>query len=506
MPTIKLTHISGRLARRPVLARHWQVLLIVAAGNFLGWLDATIVNLAFPSIEHTFPRGSLAEVSWVLDAYSVVFAALLIPAGRIADLIGRRRVFLAGLGLFMLGSSLCVAAPSVPTLIAARMLQATGAAAMVPTSLALLLPEFPAARRATAVGLWAASAGIASASGPVLAGLLIRWQGWPAIFLINLPIGAGAIIAGRLVLHEARAPKPPAVPDFVGAVMLGAAIALIALTIVQGPAWGWISARSLAVAGAALLLLALFAARSARHAAPVIAPELLRIRSFLAANLGSFLFSVAFFAWLLCGVLYLTDAWHYSPLTAGLAITPAPIGAAIASVAAGRIVDRQGHRAVAVPAALMFAAGAALIATGATIHPRFLSNWLPGAILAGTGVGAGMTALAGAAAASLPDHALGAGGAINITARQIGAVLGVAVLVAIIGSPASTHGVTTFQAGWSFSALAATSAGAIAMCLARARVSARPTAAAPDPSAPTRSAAGDPGAPQLTPVLTGDPV
>ena len=300
MPAIELTHLSGRLTRRPVLARQWQVLLIVAAGNFLGWLDATIVNVAFPSIEHTFHRSSLAEVSWVLDAYSVVFAALLIPAGRIADLIGRRRVFLSGLGLFMLGSSLCAAAPSVQTLIAARVLQATGAAAMVPTSLALLLPEFPASRRATAVGLWAASAGIAAASGPVLAGLLIRWQGWPAIFLINLPIGAGAIIAGRLILREARATKPPALPDFAGAAMLGAAIALIALAIVQSPTWGWTSARSLAADAGALVLLALFAARSAGHAAPVIAPELLRIRSFLAANLGSLLFSIAFFAWLLC--------------------------------------------------------------------------------------------------------------------------------------------------------------------------------------------------------------
>ena len=502
MSMLKLIHLSARLARRPVLARQWQVLLIVAAGNFLGWLDATIVNLAFPSIEHTFQRSSLAEVSWVLDAYSVVFAALLIPAGRIADLIGRRRVFLSGLALFMLGSSLGAAAPSVQTLIAARVLQATGAAAMVPTSLALLLPEFPASRRATAVGLWAASAGIASASGPVLAGLLIRWQGWHAIFLINLPIGAATIIAGRVILQEARAPKPSVLPDFAGAAMLGAAIALIALAIVQRPTWGWTSTKALAAETGELALLALFAARSRRHAAPVIAPELLRIRSFLAANTGSLLFSVAFFAWLLCSVLFLTGVWHYSPLTGGLAITPAPIGSAIASVAAGRIADRHGHRAVAAPAALMFAAGAALTATGATSHPQFLTHWLPGAILAGTGVGAGMTALAGGAAASLPTHALGAGGAINITARQIGAVLGVAILVAIIGTPASTRTVTAFQAGWSFSALTATAAGAIALCLGRTGLAAH-TTATPDPNAITRSAPGEPGALKPTRTLTG---
>ena len=204
-------------------------------------------------------------------------------------------------------------------------------------------------------------------------------------------------------------------------------------------------------------------------------------------------------------VLYLTDAWRSSPLTAGLAITPAPIGSAIASVAAGRIADRHGHRVVAVPAALMFAAGAALLAAGATSHPQFLTHWVPGAILAGTGVGAGMTALAAAAAASLPAHALGAGGAINITARQIGAVLGVAILVAIIGTPASTHNITTFQAGWSFSALTATAAGAIALCLGRTRLAAL-TMATPDPGASTPSAAAQSPALEPTSALTGAPV
>jgi EmrB/QacA subfamily drug resistance transporter len=475
--------MSPQGGSRVRLARCWQVLLVVAAGNFLGWLDATVVNIALPSIGRAFAHSSLGGISWVLNAYSVVFAACLIPFGRIADLAGRRRVFLGGLVVFMAGSALCAAAPGLGFLIAARVLQSVGAAAMVPTSLALLLPEFPAERRATAVGLWAASAGVASAAGPVLGGLVVDWEGWRAVFLLNLPIGAVALIAGRAILREARAPKPPASPDLLGAALLGDGIALVALGIVKSPEWGWLGTRTIAAAAGALVLLGAFAARSARHRAPVVAPELLRIRSFALANLGSLLFSTAFFAWLLCDVLYLTGVWGYSTLTAGLALSPAPIMAATGSAVCGRIADRRGARVLAVPAALLFAAGAALFAATAGTHPRFLVAWLPGTLLAGAGVGVGMTALASAAAASLPPHALGAGGAVNITARQIGAVLGVAILVSIVGTRSGVH---ALRMGWLFCVLAALAAAAIAVALAPAARQPAPgsaPAAAPEPTA-----------------------
>ncbi len=466
-------HISSR-AR---LERRWQVLIVVALGNFLGWLDVTVVNIAFPSIEHAFPDSSLSAISWVLNAYSVVFAALLIPAGRLADLMGRKRLYLVGLLVFIGGSALCAGAVSLPALIAARILQAGGAAMVVPCSLALLLPEFPLSERATAVGLWGASAGVAAAAGPALGGLLVEWQGWPAVFLVNLPIGVVAFVAGARVLREARAPQPPAMPDFAGAIMLAGAVALVALALVQSPVWGWTGAPTAAAVGGAGILILLFLRRSAAHEAPVIPMSLLRIRSFALANAGSLVFSSAFFAWLICDVFYLTQSWHYSTILAGLALTPAPICAAVGAALAGRLADRHGQRVLAVPAALAFGIGTSLFALTAGSRPEFVAIWLPGSMLSGLGVGAALASFSSAAVASLPAHALAVGGAINVTARQVGAVLGVAVLVAIVGTPASIGGVSAFQRSWLFSILAALAATAIALCLGRVAPAAEPAAA-----------------------------
>ena len=348
---------------------------------------------------------------------------------------------------------------------------------VVPSSLALLLPEFPLSERATAVGLWGASAGIAAAAGPAIGGMLIEWQGWPAVFLVNLPIGVVAVLTGARVLREARAPQPPAMPDFAGALLLAGAVALVALALVQSPLWGWTGAPTVgAVAGAAILVL-LFLRRSAAHEAPVIPLSLLRIRSFALANAGSLVFSAAFFAWLICDVFYLMQAWHYSAVLAGLALTPAPICAAVGAALAGRLADRHGQRVLAVPAALAFGTGTALFALTAGSQPDFVGIWLPGSMLSGLGVGAALSTFSSAAAASLPADALAVGGAINVTARQVGAVLGVAILVAIVGTPASIDGVSVFQRSWLFSILAALAATVIALCLGRVSPAVEPVAA-----------------------------
>src|SRR3954471_15494882 len=189
------------------LDRRWKVLLVTAVAVFMAFLDVTIVNVAFPSIHVAFPGASLAGLSWVLDAYNIVFAALLVPAGRLADLLGRRRLFFWGLAVFMAASALCGVAPSVGFLVFARVLQAAGAAALVPTSLGLLLPEFPLERRATATALWGAVGGVAAATGPSLGGVLVAWQGWRAVFFVNLLIGLPALLPARRLLRESREPQ-----------------------------------------------------------------------------------------------------------------------------------------------------------------------------------------------------------------------------------------------------------------------------------------------------------
>src|SRR3954466_9318521 len=252
------------------LDRRWKVLLVTGVAVFMAFLDVTIVNIAFPSIRAAFPAASLASLSWVLNAYNIVFAALLVPAGRLADLLGRRRLFFWGLALFVVASCLCGLAWSVPVLVAARVLQAIGAALLVPTSLGLLLPEFPVERRATATALWGAVGGVAAATGPSLGGLLISWSDWRLVCFVNLLLGAAAWVPARRLLRETRDPDRGAVPDALGIVLLAGGVGLVSRAIVQAPAWGWGSVGVVASLVGSVALLGAFVWRSAVHPHPVL--------------------------------------------------------------------------------------------------------------------------------------------------------------------------------------------------------------------------------------------
>src|ERR1700754_4057265 len=268
------------------LERRWKVLIVTAVAVFMAFLDVTIVNVAFPSIEAAFPSASVASLSWVLNAYNIVFAALLVPAGRIADLVGRRRVFFIGLGLFLAASAACGLAPSEWVLVGARVFQAAGAALLVPTSLGLLLPEFPPERRATATALWGAIGGVAAATGPSLGGLLIEWTDWRLVFFVNLVLGAAALVPARRLLVEVRDPDRGAVPDALGIVLLAGGVGALSLGIVEAPDWGWGSARVLGSFVAFVVLFGGFLYRSATHPHPVLELSLFKVRSFAVAVAG----------------------------------------------------------------------------------------------------------------------------------------------------------------------------------------------------------------------------
>src|SRR3954454_4853264 len=261
-----------------------RVTAIVSVGVFVASLGLFIVNIAFPDLQRDFAGTSLASLSWVLNAYAIVFAALLVPAGRWADRTGRKRAFLGGLALFTVASAACAAAPSIGVLVAARVIQAAGAAILMPASLGLLLPEFPAEKRGLAIGLWAAVGGTAAAAGPVIGGLLgglsCRW-----VFLVTLPVGIAAIVAGSRVLREIRE-EDAARPDVLGAGLLTGAVATLIAAVVQGPDWVWTDPRVLALLGAAVLLGIAFVVRSAHVPVPVVEPALLRVRAFAAANVA----------------------------------------------------------------------------------------------------------------------------------------------------------------------------------------------------------------------------
>jgi EmrB/QacA subfamily drug resistance transporter len=431
-----------------------RVLLIVAAAVFLVSLDLFIVNIAFPDVERSFPGSSVAALSWVLNGYAIVFAALLVPAGILADRLGRRRVFLVGLGVFVVASAACGAAWSVPSLVAFRVVQAVGAALLMPSSLALLLDAFPPERRARAIGAWAGIGGAAAALGPPVGGLLVTLS-WRWVFLVNLPFGIAAIAAGRRALRESRDEEDRRLPDALGTAALVAGVGALCWALVEAPDRGWGSLRTLGLLVAGVVLLAGVGRRS-RHAdrahAPVLDLVLFRSRAFALATLSALLFSVAFAAMLLEGVLLLTGPWGDSVLVAGLCLAPGPLFATVLAVTSGRLSARIGQGPTAVLGNVVFALGAAWWLWRLDLEPAFLTGLLPGSILTGTGVGLMLPAVSTAVASTLAPARLAAGSAVLTAARQLGSVLGVAVLVAILGSGGDPLG--TFREGWTMIILA----------------------------------------------------
>jgi NTE family protein len=451
------------------MERRWKVLVVSAAGAFLAFLDATIVNIAFPDIRLSFPDVSLSGLAWVLSAYNIVFAALLVPAGRLADLVGRRRVFIGGLLTFTLASVACAVAPSAEFLIAARVVQAVGGAALIPTSVAFVLAEFPVEQRAMAVGLWGAAAAVAAAIGPSIGGLLIEASDWRLVFLVNVPLGLLACWAALRLLSEARQPAGTPLPDFVGVVLLTLAVASLSLGIVQGPTWGWSDARVLASFAATVVLLPLFVWRSLRHASPVVELTLFRVRSFSVANAGTLLVSAGFYGMLLTHVLFLTKVWGDSVLVAGLTMSPAALVGAIVAGPAGKVADKHGQRVVAAPGALLFALGNLWFATEVGLTPDFVGEWLPGALLTGIGGGLAYPSLSSAAVAELPGNRFATGSAINAMSRQVGGALGISIVVAILQSTAVGDGNDPFQAAWLFAAAAGATSFVAAAAIGRVR-------------------------------------
>lgn len=459
--------------------RPGRVLAVVSIAVFVVNLDLFIVNVAMPDLVAEFSGSSLSGLSWVLNAYAIVFAALLVPAGRIADRVGRRRGFVGGLALFTLASALCGLAPSVPALVAARVVQAVGAAFLMPTSLALLLPAFPPARRPVAIGVWAAVGGVAAAFGPPLGGLLTEVS-WRLIFLVNVPVGIAAIVLAGRVLREAR-DEQAAWPDLLGTVLLTASTGLLALGLVRAPEWGWTGGATIACLLAAAVGFVLFVRRCAGHPAPVVELSMLRVRSYAMANLAGLLFTAGFAATLLGNVLFLTGVWGWSVLHAGLALAPGPVFAALTAVPAGRLAVRVGQARVAAAGCLLFAAAAAFCAWRMESEVVYASVLLPAWIVGGVGVGLTLAPLSSAAAASLPPARFATGTAVFTMARQVGAVLGVAILVALVGEPAPGEALAAFRDGWWFEAGVVLAGAGAALAIGRIALPAAAAAPQPEP-------------------------
>jgi EmrB/QacA subfamily drug resistance transporter len=407
--------------------RTTQSVLAVAAGAaFLALLDTTVANLAVADVRTDFAGASVGGTTWIITIYAVVFAALLAPAGRVADIVGRRTLLLAGVGGFTVLSLACALAPSLEALLAARALQGAAAAAMIPASLAVVLSDTPPERRAAAIGAWSAAGALAAAAGPALGGVLVDTIGWRALFVINVPVGI-AILAGARVIPAGGGGGR--LPDVVGTLLLGIGIGAAALGISQGSDWGWGDERTLAAVIGGTVAAAVALQRSFTHARPAIETRLWRSRRFAAANLASLLYGAALFPWMLVGVLFLVTIWGYSLLEAGLAMTPGAVIAAVVAV----LASRRAPKPMIVGGALVLATAGALAVFTLPEDPAFLSWWLPVGTLIGTGMGAITTGISTAAALSVTPERFAAAVGLNAASRQVGGALGVAALAALLG-------------------------------------------------------------------------
>jgi EmrB/QacA subfamily drug resistance transporter len=428
------------------------VLALTSMVVFMVFLDATIVNVAFETIGHDLETDA-SHLAWVLNAYSLAFAAMLIPAGRLADRYGRRRVFLIGVVGFTLFSALCGFAPNPAVLIAGRTLQGLFAALVVPTALALLLQEMPPQRRPVAVATQAAMGAAAAAVGPTTGALLIEYGSWRWVFLVNVPIGVLVTLAGIWLLRESRDPNAHGLPDPAGALLLAAIPALLSFSVIEGPSWGWDDPWVVAGFGLAALLLPVLAWRSATARHPVLDLALLRNRQFRLVNAASLLFATAFYPMLLANIVFLQTVWHYSVLRAALASAPGPLMVAVLARLAGRLAGRIGFRPVLLAGAICWALAGATFALTIDSSAQWTTHWLPPALLTGIAIGLTLPVQSGAAVASLPAARFGLGSAINASFRQFGAVLGVSLFVALVGNTSTATTAVYHRIWWVLGAI-----------------------------------------------------
>ncbi|MFD4564554.1 MFS transporter [Streptomyces sp. NPDC058467] len=460
------------------------MLVVTCLGQFMVLLDNTIVGAALPDMQHRLDAG-LTGLQWIVDAYVLLVAMLLLSGGVFADRFGRKRVYLSGVAVFTAASGLCSVAPSVGWLVAGRVLQGVGAAALSPASLALLVAAHPAPQeRVRAIGLWAGLSGIGLAAGPVAGGVLAQAFGWPAIFLVNVPIGVVLLVAGRRVLEESRNPDARAL-DIPGTILSVLGVGTLAYALIEGGSRGWTSPVILGGFAAAAVLLSAFVAVERRHPAPMLPPGLFHQRLFTVSNSAMIVVGFA----LMGSSFFFSQFFVYvqgsSILRAGLQTLPATLAMVVVSPFAGRLAARYGYRSVVTSGLAL--AGLGLLALGGVHADTSYANVWWRLATVGVGFALTMSPLTGAAIQAVDPQEGGLASGISSTTRQIGAVLGVAVLGAVVRARQS--GGASFEAGLdSAFAVAGAITLATAVCTGLWLVRSRPTPAPAPQQRPDLSA------------------
>jgi len=407
--------------------RKWWTLIAVCTGMFMLLLDITVVNVALPDIQKSL-HSSFADLEWVVNAYALSLAALLLTFGSIADLVGRRRMFVIGLVLFTLASLLCGLSTTSLMLNLARALQGVGGAIMFATSLALIAAAFHGRDRGTAFGVYGAVIGAAVAVGPLVGGALTSAVGWEWIFFVNVPIGIAAVIITRTQVVESKDPDARGV-DWIGLITFSGGLFLFVFALIEGNDQGWGSTEIVGCLTGAVVLLVLFVVAELRQERPMLDLGLLRIPSFLGASIVAFCLSSSMFAMFLYLTLYIQDLLGFGPLETGLRFLPITLVSFFAAPISGRLTVRVPVRGILGVGMLLVGAGL-LLMNGLSADTSW-THLLPGFVAAGIGIGLTNPALASTAVGVVPHNRAGMASGINNTCRQVGIATGIAGLGAI---------------------------------------------------------------------------
>ncbi|GGK58284.1 MFS transporter [Planomonospora parontospora subsp. parontospora] len=474
----------------------WTVLAVCCLSLFLVGLDTTAVNVGLPSIGAGLQVGTRG-LEWVVDAYTLVLAGLLISSGALADRIGRRRVFRLGLAVFGAASAACALAPTVGVLVAARAVQGVGGSMLSPVALAIVVNAITEPReRARAIGVWAAVFGASMAAGPVVGGALVSEFGWRSVFWINVPIVALALALTAVFVPESRAERPRRF-DGPGQLLLTVVVGGAVAVLIEGPHIGWDSPAAVAGCVVTAVAAAAFVRIESRRAEPLVDPRLFRRPPFTAAVVGAVTVFVALSATLLLTTLYLQDARGMTPLAAGVVTLPMAVAATVCAPLSGLLTGRFGARPpLLLAGGFITAGGLCLVGTGDHTDVRSLSL---ACLLVGVGFGFANAPITNTAVSGLPSARAGVAGGITSTARQLGSALGIAVAGGVIANAPPAHLAQAARPGWLLVAGCGLVVLAVAMAAPAAGARRRPEAGAePDGDGEAAHARADAGPDQKT--------
>ncbi len=407
----------------------WRVFAIASIAIFMASLDSTILYAGFNNILQSFPNSKASDLSWAMSGYSIVYAAMMIPAGGIADKYGRKKMFMLGTLLFISASFACGVSPSVFWLIVARVFQSIGACLLSPAALALVLEAFPKEKRMIAMGAWGAVGALAAALGPGIGSYIIDVGGWEWAFFINIPIGLFCIWQSATILHESVQPRDKMRLDLLGMLQLILGVGAIAYGIVEMKSADWSQSELIGIIVLGLVIILSYIPWAKYNPEPLFDLGLFKNKTFLFSNLAGIAFGIAFSIMFFSFFFWMKNIWHFSQSLAGAAIMPGPLVVVPTAILSGKVASKIGHRPLLITGAITYALSGLWFLLVPDASPNYARDWLPGLLLSGMSVGLVMPSLSAAAVFGLPPKDYAVGSAINQAMRQIGTVIGVSITV-----------------------------------------------------------------------------